>query len=231
MILGIYGKSDSGKTTLIVRLIEVLREKNFNVGSVKNIAEPNFTIDTKDKDTWKHSKAGAEVVVARSKEETAYIVNRNFNPEEVTGIVNSISNLDILIVEGYWDDDCPKVVLGDGEEKGNTVLRYQDNFEELVDYIIEEIKVEKVEKKLPGLDCGKCGFESCNKFAGAVHREENIFEDCHYFSDMRVSLEVDGKKIPMGRFAKEMVAGTVVGMISSLKEVEEGKDIKITIER
>jgi hypothetical protein len=42
-------------------------------------------------------------------------------------------------------------------------------------------------------------------------------------------LVVDGEKIPMGKFAKGIMKGTIKGMISSLKEVNEGKDIKIEI--
>jgi len=69
MIIGIYGESNSGKTTLVEKLILALIEKGYKVGSVKNIHIEDFSIDTQGKDTWKHSRAGARVVVARSKNE------------------------------------------------------------------------------------------------------------------------------------------------------------------
>ncbi|UCE74665.1 MAG: molybdopterin-guanine dinucleotide biosynthesis protein B [Methanomassiliicoccales archaeon] len=229
MILGIYGESKSGKTTLIMKLISQLKEKGYRVGSVKNIHIPDFTIDSKEKDTWKHTKAQSEVVVARSKNEVAFLVNRNMAPEDVVSIVDNIAKLDIIIVEGYWDDDSPKIAVGDIEEKPNTVLRYKDNFDEIHGYAIEGIEVEKVKKTLPGLDCGKCGLETCRELALSIRLDKNSFRDCYYFSEKKVSLEIDGKKIPMGKFAKEIVAGTIDGMVSSLKGVEGGKDIKLEI--
>ncbi len=229
MILGIYGESKSGKTTLVEKLIKALKEKGYRVGSVKNIHIENFTIDTEGKDTWKHSKAGAEIVVANSQKEVAFLVNRYVTPKDIISIIEKIAKLDIVIVEGYWDDDNPKVAVGDIEEKSNTVLRYRNNFDEVLGYAIEGIEVEKVLKKLPGLDCGKCGMETCKEFALSIRLNKNAFDDCYYFSEKRVSLEVDGKEIPLGRFAKDIVAGTIGGMVSSLKGVKEGKNIRIEI--
>jgi molybdopterin-guanine dinucleotide biosynthesis protein B len=231
MILGIYGRSKSGKTTLIIKLIKELKEKGYQVGSVKNIHSPEFTIDTKEKDTWKHTQAGSEIVVAHSEGETAFLVNQNMDPKRTLKIIDSIMDLDIVIVEGYWDDDSPKIALGDIEDKGNTVLRFSDNYDEVLRYAVEGIEIEAVQKKLPRLDCGKCKLETCNELAESIYRGKNSIEDCYYFSDMNVSLEVDGNEVPLGKFAKEFVAGTIWGMVSSLKGVEEGKNITINIER
>jgi molybdopterin-guanine dinucleotide biosynthesis protein B len=229
MILGIYGESKSGKTTLVEKLIKAMKEKGYRVGSVKNIHIENFTIDTEGKDTWKHSRVGAEVVVANSQKEVAFLVNRYVAPKDIASIIEKIAELDMVIVEGYWNDDNPKVAVGDIEEKPNTVLRYSNNFDEVLGYAIEGIEVEMVLKKLPGLDCGKCGMETCKEFAMSIRLDKNTFDDCYYFSEKRVSLEVDGKEVPLGKFAKDIVAGTIGGMISSLKGVEAGKDIRIEI--
>jgi molybdopterin-guanine dinucleotide biosynthesis protein B len=229
MILGIYGESKTGKTTLISRLIGELKKKGFNVGSVKNIHQSNFTIDSEGKDTWEHTHAGSQVVVARSKDEVAFLVNHSMPPSEVMAIVENIAELDIVLVEGYWEDDSPKIVLGDMDQKPNTVIDYKDIFEEVLEFAIDNIEEEKVLKQLPGLDCGKCGKDFCKQLAKAIRADENKFEDCYYYSEKKISVSVDGKEIPMGKFAKDMVAGTVAGMISSLKGVDGGKDIKIEI--
>lgn len=229
MILGIYGESKSGKTTIIERLIGALRENGYKVGSVKNIHIEDFSMDTEGKDTWKHSRAGAWIVVARSKDETAFLVNRDMPPKEVISIIKKIAGLDIILVEGFWDDDSPKIAMGDIEEKPNTVFRYRNNFEEVLDYTVNRIEEEKILKKLPGLDCGKCGKEKCIELAQSILKKEKTFEDCYYFSEKKISLEVDGKSIALGKFAKDIVTGTIAGMVSSLKGVEEGKEIKIEI--
>jgi molybdopterin-guanine dinucleotide biosynthesis protein B len=168
-------------------------------------------------------------VVGHSETEAAFLVNKVMNPKEVTDILNKIMDLDIVIVEGFWDEDIPKVLLGDGEEKKNTVLKYKDNFDEIVKYAINGIEIERIEKKLPALDCAKCGVKTCRELAQLIHKKENSFDDCYYFSEMKVTLNVDGKDIPMGKFAKGIMKGTIEGMISSLKEVGKGKDIRIKI--
>ena len=168
MILGIYGKSNSGKTTLVEKLITALKEKGYKVASAKNIHVENFSMDSEGKDTWRHSKAGAEVVVANSEDEVTFIVNNGLAPKDVCGILQIIAEPDIIIVEGFWEDDSPKIAIGDIEEKPDTVLRYGDNFDEVLNYAVEGIEVEKVSKKLPGLDCGKCGLETCIELASAI---------------------------------------------------------------
>ena len=230
MIYVFYGRSNSGKTTLIVKLIKELKEKGYRVGAVKNIHSPNFTIDTEEKDTWKHTQAGSEIVVAHSEGETAFLVNRDMNPRKTLNIIDSITDLDIVIVEGHWDDHSPKVAIGDIEDKPNTVLRYKDNYDEILEYAVHGIEVDRVEKKLPGLDCGKCGNNLCKELANSIYLGNNSYEDCDYFSERKVSLEVDDKQIPLGMFAKEVIAGTLKGMVSSLKGVENGKKIVITVD-
>ena len=56
-VVGFYGKSNSGKTTLVTKLIEKLSNEGFKVASVK-MTDKEISIDSKQKDTWKHSKAG-----------------------------------------------------------------------------------------------------------------------------------------------------------------------------
>ncbi|UCG69194.1 MAG: molybdopterin-guanine dinucleotide biosynthesis protein B [Thermoplasmata archaeon] len=229
MILNTYGESNTGKTLLIEKLIGALKEKGYGVGTVKNIKKEDFTIDIEGKDTWRHSKAGSKVVVAKSKSEVAFLVNDGMRPEEVIDVMKNIAGLDIIIVEGYWDYEGPKVAVGEIEERPGMVIRYKDDFNEILDYTIEGIEVEYLKKKLPGLDCGKCGMETCKELALSIRMKKNEFDDCYYFSEKRVSMAVDGKEIPLGKFAKDIVAGTIEGMVSSLKGVEEAKDITIEI--
>lgn len=229
MILGIYGESDSGKTTLVEKLIMALEERNYRVATVKYIHEKGFSIDTEGKDTWRHSKAGSEVVVAHSENEATFIVNKNLAPEDVAEILLKIAGFDIIIAEGLNDETSPKIAMGNREERPNTIMKYSNNFDYVLRYAVEEIETEKVLEKLPGLDCGKCGMKTCKELAFAIRGNKNTFDDCQYFSEKRISLKVDGKEIPLGKFAKDMVAGTIAGMVSSLKGVEEGRSIKIEI--
>ncbi|MEK6558347.1 MAG: molybdopterin-guanine dinucleotide biosynthesis protein B, partial [Candidatus Margulisiibacteriota bacterium] len=64
-ILSIAGHSNSGKTTLIERLIPELSRLGYRVGTIKHDAH-NFVMDHEGKDTWRMSQAGAQTVVIAS---------------------------------------------------------------------------------------------------------------------------------------------------------------------
>jgi molybdopterin-guanine dinucleotide biosynthesis protein B len=229
MILNFYGPSNSGKTQLVEKLIAALREKDYSVGSVKNIHVGDFSIDTEGKDTWRHHIAGAEIVVANSADEVAFLVKYSMVPEEVKYVIYKATDPDILLVEGYWDDGSPKILVGEMEEKPNTVLRYNDNFDEILSLAVEGIETDKILEELPGLDCGKCGNSTCRELAQSIRKDKNTFEDCEYYSEKKVTMVVDGKEIPLGRFAKDIVAGTISGMVSTLKGVDGAKEITVEI--
>jgi molybdopterin-guanine dinucleotide biosynthesis protein B len=229
MILNFYGPSNSGKTQLVEKLIAALREKDYSVGTIKNIHVENFSIDTEGKDTWRHHKAGAEMVVANSEDEVAFLVKYGMVPEEVKYIIYKATDPDIVIIEGYWADESQKITVGEMEERPNTVMRYKDNFDEILTFAVEGIETEKIVEELPGLDCGKCGKDTCTELARSIRENSNTFEDCEYYSEKKVTLKVDGKEVPLGKFAKDIVAGTVSGMVSTLKGVEGGREITVEI--
>ena len=65
-IVCFVGRSNSGKTTLIERLIPVLIGAGYRVATVKH-AGHGFELDTEGKDSWRHKRAGASAVVVLSK--------------------------------------------------------------------------------------------------------------------------------------------------------------------
>ncbi|MBD0305494.1 MAG: molybdopterin-guanine dinucleotide biosynthesis protein B, partial [Nitrospiraceae bacterium] len=65
-ILSFVGRSNSGKTTLIERLIPELVVAGYRVATVKH-AGHGFDLDTEGKDSWRHKRAGAGTVIVVSK--------------------------------------------------------------------------------------------------------------------------------------------------------------------
>ena len=64
-LVAIVGKSDSGKTTLIEKVVPELVKLGLRVGTVKHDAH-SFEIDHPGKDSWRHGQAGAEAYVIAS---------------------------------------------------------------------------------------------------------------------------------------------------------------------
>ena len=137
-ILGFYGKSNTGKTTIITKLIKELTQAGLKVSTVK-ISDKNIELDPQGKDTWKHAEAGSSLVVLSSVSETDYLVKEK---QEISDIVENISNIgcfDVIFVEGANDEFIPKIRIGEIKQRKNTILTYDGDFEKLKSFVKENI--------------------------------------------------------------------------------------------
>jgi len=98
-VVSIVGKSDSGKTGVVERLVRGLTTRGWSVGTVKHHVH-DFDIDVPGKDSWRHAQAGARVTIVSSIEKLGVIrkVDREATLEELVAIAGDV---DILITEGY----------------------------------------------------------------------------------------------------------------------------------
>ncbi len=98
-VISVVGKSDSGKTTLLEKLIPELKRRGYRVGTVKHDVH-GFDIDHPGKDTWRHAQAGSDHVVIASSEKLASI--RRLDHElTLDEIVAEMDDVDIVLTEGY----------------------------------------------------------------------------------------------------------------------------------
>src|SRR5881396_3159703 len=83
-ILCVVGRSNSGKTTLIERLIPELVQAGYRVATVKH-AGHGFDLDTEGKDSWRHKRAGASTVIVLSRGSLAMFsdVSEQIKVEEI----------------------------------------------------------------------------------------------------------------------------------------------------
>ena len=109
-IISVVGKTNSGKTTFIEKLIKELKKRGYRVGTIKHDAH-NFQIDHEGKDTWRHAQAGADTVVISSKNKLAMIkkLDGQYSLDELSRWL--LKDVDIIITEGYKQQDKPKIEI------------------------------------------------------------------------------------------------------------------------
>ena len=109
-VVSIISKKNSGKTTLLVKLIPELKKRGYTVGTLKHDVH-GFDIDHEGKDTWKHKQAGSDVVVISCPWKVSLIkdVAKELSIDEL--VDNFFMDADIVITEGYKRADKPKIEL------------------------------------------------------------------------------------------------------------------------
>ena len=138
-VIGFYGESNSGKTTIITKIIKKLTEDNFSVASIKN-TNKEISIDQEDKDTWKHAEAGSQLVIFKTACETDYLFKKRQTTKEIIDNISKYDNYDIVIVEGANDKETQKIRIGNIRKRENTIYTYKNNFEKLYNLIKERIE-------------------------------------------------------------------------------------------
>ncbi len=211
-IVSIVGKSDSGKTTLIEKLVPELIRRGYRIATVKHDVH-GFEVDREGKDSWRHKQAGAHSVVISSPTKAALIrdVEKDMNLEEIREKL--IRDVDLILSEGYKKDVQPKVEIFRKEMHKKLLCKRKDN-------LVAIVSNRKFRVGVPCFD-----LEDTKGLANFIEKEFLKSK-----KEKEISLRVNGKPISMTPFVKDFVTGTIRGMLSALKGFEKPRRIEIHIE-
>lgn len=105
-VISIVGRSQSGKTTLIERLIPELKRRGYRVGTIKHTHHA-VCFDQPGKDSARHREAGAETVILAGPGGIAML--KADHSGELEALIPYFDGLDLLITEGYKRARQPKI--------------------------------------------------------------------------------------------------------------------------
>ena len=112
-VLGLAAYSGTGKTTLLVKLLPLMKLQGLRVAMIKQ-THHDFEIDKPGKDSFELRKAGADQVLLASDKRSALITEY----EEVTNcslekLINKLDleSIDLVIVEGFKHEQFEKIEL------------------------------------------------------------------------------------------------------------------------
>ena len=138
-VIGFYGYSNIGKTTVIINLIKKLKKAKYKVTTIK-CSDKKINLDTPKKDTYKYAQVGANPIVLSSQNETDFIIKKKLSIKNIIKYLTTFEKIDIIIIEGAKDSDIPKIRIGEIQKRENTILDYTGDFEHLYSFIKEKIK-------------------------------------------------------------------------------------------
>ncbi|OGP96349.1 MAG: molybdopterin-guanine dinucleotide biosynthesis protein B [Deltaproteobacteria bacterium RBG_16_47_11] len=211
-IISIVGKSDSGKTTFIEKLLPELTRRGYRVATVKHDVH-GFEVDREGKDSWRHKQAGAHTTVISSPQKVALIrdVEQDLSLAELREKL--IQDVDLILSEGYKKDVQPKIEIFRMEKHTELLCTQEDNLVAIVSD--KEFNV--------GVSCF---------FLDDVKGVADFIEKKYLKSKKEeiIILKVDGRTVSLKPFIRDFLSGSIKGMVSSLKGCEKPKKIEIHIE-
>ena len=261
--IGVVGRKDSGKTSVVVSIIEELTNGGYQVATAKHINQQAFSMDTEGKDTWRHSAAGANPVLSVSDIETAVLIRDGVQQFSLERMRRFAPDADILVIEGLssltlTDEQVGKIVcVRNGEEysefkqkasgeviaycstqpMGKPILNIEKDLQALVERVVRYVRRNRetweIRSRLPGLDCAKCGYTTCEEMALAIYRRKATLEDCVTLSSrsrLKTRLIIDDAEIPLQPFVSEIIRKSLLGMVSTLKHVSIRGNEEIHVE-
>ena len=143
-VISIVGSPDSGKTTLIEKIIPILKERGLKVAVVKHHAHGDFEFDKEGKDSWKHYNAGADVIVASSQKMALVRRSDGFDLNAV--VEKYLENYDVVLTEGFNSAGKPRIVV---LKPGDDISRFEIG--EIIAVVCSE-KVKGYEEKTLSLE-------------------------------------------------------------------------------
>ena len=110
--IAFIGYQNSGKTTLVEKVIAELTRRGLRVGSLKHHGHHGFDIDVPAKDTWRHHQAGSKHVgLICATRWAEYADTREEDEMSARELLSRYNDVDVVIIEGYKTEGFDNIVV------------------------------------------------------------------------------------------------------------------------
>ncbi len=164
LIIAFTGPSNSGKTTLIEKISLTLKNK-LKIAIIKHDPKDKAIFDKEGKDSDKFFKTGADVAVVSPRRTTIF----KHSNSSIENIIKCFNDIDLLMIEGLKELPFPRIAIFRNKidkdyfpyiiaaaidnsitqaeikelKKQNIDILNLNNIQEIIDYILTNIKVKK----------------------------------------------------------------------------------------
>lgn len=117
-ILQVTGFKNSGKTTTVDRMVKYLKARDYKVAVIKNHHRDD--VHDKTTDTGKFIDSGSDFTVLNTPGTVMTVENKE--PDLEKQIEGFSGCVDFILIEGYKDEDYPKIFMEYSFKSGHTKL-------------------------------------------------------------------------------------------------------------
>jgi len=230
-IIAVVGSRKSGKTTTVEAITKELTGRNYRVATVKHINEPNFTINPKGKDTWRHAQAGAHITVGVAQKELAIVKKTDTTKLSLNDITQGIgSNTDIIITEGFrnlvkQDQTIPKIVSVKNRKEIEDATQ---TFKPILAFTGSIAETETLGLKIPYVDVQK----EPKKLAEIIEKRVKPIIEKRREAKETLTIDINNTMLPLNPYVQKVTRNVLMAIISTLKgtTVKGNENISIILE-
>jgi len=125
-VFGVIGWKNSGKTTLMERLVAEITARGLTVSTIKH-AHHGVDVDQPGRDTFRHRQAGAQQVILSSPVRVAVMSELRGAPEPgLDNLLERLAPVDLVLVEGFKREAHTKIEAHRGET-GQSLIALDDS--------------------------------------------------------------------------------------------------------
>jgi molybdopterin-guanine dinucleotide biosynthesis protein MobB len=211
-IISFVGKSSSGKTTLLEKVIAELKNRGYKVAIVKH-SHHKDDLDTAAKDTWRFTQAGTELSAINSLDHLAIYrrMDSFFDPQDISNFV--LWDYDILLTEGFKGSHYPKIEVHRAEQGKDLVTDPK--------LLLAVVTDEPLDVKVPQLS-----REDVSGIADIIEKTINSHK-----GETDLTLIINGKSTPIPPQLKDTLSRTLSAMIPDLQNNGNIKSLHISMRR
>ena len=209
-IVSVIGKTKSGKTTLLEKLIQKLKSRSYRIATIKHTPQ-SVSFDEPGKDSWRHLQAGSETTSLSSPSQIVIIkpVTQNPTPDEIASLLGE--DFDLILAEGFKQGNAPKIEVH-RKDTGPPLK----NIKKLIAIVTDEPLKTKARQFSP---------EDINGLADLL--ETGFIKP----QRERISLYVNNAPITLTSFPRQIISNVLVAMVSSLKGVRNIRGLQIFLKK
>ena len=213
-VVCIVGKHNSGKTTLLEKLIPCLQQHGRRVAVIKHAAH-GFSLDQEGSDSWRLAQTGADAVVLSGPGNavTYCRLPDDASLPQVLGLL-PVMGFDLVLVEGYKGSDYPKIEVH-RTALGPDLLLAEEQLAAVVTDSDAAFSIPTCRSDDP---------QGLVAFLDERYGRPNAERDA-------IRVTIDGKEVPINAFASAVISGGILGMLSALKGVKEPGAVRIELRR
>ena len=209
-VISVVGRSNTGKTTLLEKLIGELKRRGYNLAVIKH-SSGGFDMDQPGKDSWRFTRAGSDTVVLSSSSQIGIIksVEHEATLEELLYQIDD--DYDLVLTEGFKGGPAPKIEV---HQSGSELLCSAGE-------LLAVVSDEPLDLTVPRYSPGEVEAlaDLIDEKVSAQSEDENTL------------LFVNGTPVPLNFFVKRLISKTLLGMVSTLKGVDEVRNLRISLSR